>query len=85
MNRTIIEGMINNSTWTNPDNNKIYKFSNGRELAINGKNHLQYSLQSLENKTVLNLENQGLFYVDYINDFNLKLYNDTEIFSLTPY
>ena len=85
MDTNIIKGMINDSTWTNPDNSNVYKFSKGRELAINGKNHLQYSLHSLENKTVLKLDKHGQYYVDYVNDFILKLYNDSEIFSITPF
>jgi hypothetical protein len=76
--------MINNSTWIDPEHNRVFRFANDQHLSINGKNHLFYSLQSAENKIVLKLGPTDSYYVDYVNDFVLHLYNNDEKFRITP-
>jgi len=84
MNLDVVQSMINNSTWIDPEHDRVYRFDNGKHLSINGKNHLVYSLQSTNNKIVLQLGPKDCYYVDYVNDFLLHLYNDAEKFRITP-
>jgi hypothetical protein len=37
----IIKGMIHNSTWIDPQEGTIYRFSENNQLSINGENHIQ--------------------------------------------
>ena len=85
MDTQTLKEMINNSTWVSLNDNKVFKFSNNREVEINGINQLNYTLQSRNNTTILSIDNEGNYTVDYLNDFNLKLYNEAEQFYITPY
>lgn len=80
----IIKGMINNSTWVNPENQTIYKFTGKNELYINGENHMRYLLKRCNNQVVIKLGSQKKYFVEYVNDFKLEIYNDKEIFRITP-
>ena len=84
MDISIIKGMINNSTWVDPENKTIYKFAENNELFINGKNHLHYALKKFKNQIVIKLGSKQACFVEYVNDFNLQIYNDEEIFRITP-
>jgi hypothetical protein len=84
MNAEVINCMLNNSTWANPEDKNIYKFSNGKELSINGKSHFKYSLNSVEDKIIIQLGYKKEYYIKYINDFTLYLYNDEEKFRIIP-
>jgi hypothetical protein len=84
MNTATIKWMINNSTWVNPQSETTYRFTNNKELAINGTNHQQYSVSSQNNQVLLQLGTQAKYFVKYINDFNLMLFNDREKFNITP-
>lgn len=85
MNIEIIFQMINNSTWTSSNNKYVYNFINGRDLSINGQNHQEYSLNISDDKIILQLGSSYTYYVEYINDFNLHLYNAQERFKIMPY
>lgn len=80
----IIKDMINNSTWINPESQTIYKFTKNNELYINGKNHLRYLLKRCNNQVVMKLGSKQRFFIEYINDFNLQIYNDEDVFRITP-
>ncbi|RPH29214.1 MAG: hypothetical protein EHM93_17600 [Bacteroidales bacterium] len=80
----IIKDMINNSTWVDPENKTIYKFAENNELFINGKNHLRYLLKMSNNQIVIKLGSKQAYFVEYVSDFNLKIYNDEEVFRITP-
>jgi hypothetical protein len=84
MNIETIHGMINNSTWTDKASKRVYRFANGKDLSINGKNHLEYSLNTLDNKIILELGSEKKYFVDYVNDFNLWLSNGEEKFKIMP-
>jgi hypothetical protein len=84
MNIETIRKVINNSTWVSNENNTIFEFSNGKDLSINGKNHLQYSLSFADNRVVIQMGVIRKYYVDFINDFTLCLYNDNEKFRISP-
>ena len=84
MNIETIQGMINNSTWTNPENKHVYQFCNGRDLILDGKDHVSYSLNYSENKVVLQLGPKKKYFIEYINDFILSLYNNEEKFVIMP-
>ena len=84
MKKEIIKGMTSNSIWVDHENQTIYKFSGNNELFINGKNHLQYLLKRCNNQVVIKLGTKQKYYVEYVNDFNLNIYNDEEIFRITP-
>ena len=83
MTKEIINKMIDNSSWIDIKNNIIYKFTNRKNLLINGKSNLQYTLDSLGNKIVLQL-GTNLYMVKYVNDFILDLCNDIENIRITP-
>ena len=80
----IINSMLNDSTWTDLTKNQVYKFENGRDLWINGNNHLTYALNSSSGKVKIKLNNFEYYYVEYVNDFTLFLYNEKEKFRLMP-
>jgi hypothetical protein len=80
----LIRDVINNSTWVNRETKMTLRFSNGKDLAINGKNHMVYSLKSIADKTIIKLGYEKSYYVDFINDFTLSLYNQQEQFQITP-
>lgn len=80
----IIKGMLSNSTWIDPENQTIYKFAENNELYINGKNHLQYLLKRCNNQIVIKLGTKQKYYIEYVNDFNLQIFNDVEVFRITP-
>ncbi len=84
MNKEIINSMINNSTWKKSDNSVILKFSNGKDLSLNGKNHELYSINTLDDKIVIQFSSGKNYYVEYVNDFNLNLYNAEEHFRIMP-
>ena len=80
----IVNAMINNSTWSDLEKRKVYKFENGRDLWINGNKHLTYVLDSTGDKVKIKLGAIGFYFVEYVNDFTLYLYNDKEQFKLMP-
>ena len=80
----IINEVINNSTWISPESSNTFKFTNGKELCINGKNNLNYTLNIVDNKIVLQLGTNKSYYIDYVNDFFLWLYNNSEKFRIVP-
>jgi hypothetical protein len=80
----IISNVIDNSTWVSDENDTIFKFSNGKDLAINEENHLHYSLRCFDNKVEIQMGNKKRYHIDYINDFTLCLYNSNEKFIITP-
>ena len=84
MNVETIKGMLSNSTWKDNENRTIYQFSNERDLSINGKNHLQYSISSIHGKALMHIGPDKKYTVEYINDFILKLYSNSEQLSLMP-
>jgi hypothetical protein len=84
VNIEIINKMINNSTWICPKSSNTFKFTNGKDLSINGKNHLNYTLTAVDNKIVIQIGSNKSYYVDYVNDFNLYLYNSNEKFWIVP-
>lgn len=84
MNIETIKSMINESTWTNTESKSVYRFSSGNHLSINGKDDLQYSLNVSENKVVLELGSKKKYFIEYVNDFILNLYNGEERFSIMP-
>ncbi len=84
MSTEIINGMISNSSWIDPVNKSIFKFSDGNNLIINGKNQIQYSLSYSGGKIIFKCGSNQSYFVDYINDFILNFYNDLEKFSITP-
>ena len=80
----IIKGMITNSTWIDPENKTIYKFSENNELFINGKNHMHYLVKRQNNQIVIKLGSKKIYTVEYDSDFSLHVYNDEEEFRITP-
>lgn len=76
--------MLNNSTWVSKDNNTTFKFSNGNTLSINGKNNSHYSLSLTGKEIVIQLGAEKSYYVNYIDDFTLCLYNHNEKYRITP-
>ena len=81
---SIIHSLINNSTWNTAENNLIYKFENGKDLWINGNNHMEYSLKWKKNKVQIQLENDKKYFVEFVNDFTLNFYNDSERIVIRP-
>jgi hypothetical protein len=84
MDLDIIQGMINDSVWKNPDNEIIYQFANGKDLSINGKEPLSYKITFKDNKIQLLIGLEKSYNIEYINDFILKLCNTTESFRIMP-
>lgn len=75
---------IHNSSWITSDKKLVYKFANGRDLWINGKKHKYYSINLDKNKVVIDIDGRGKYYIEYINDFKLSLYNEKERFIILP-
>ena len=84
MNAEIINGMISNSSWIDPVNKSVFKFSDGNNLIINGRNQKKYCLGYSGNKIIFQIGSSQFYYIDYINDFILNFYNEAEKFSITP-
>jgi hypothetical protein len=80
----IIKGMINNSTWVDPENNNVYKFFNINDLAINGENHSHYALNKRNDKIAIELGSKQVYFVEFVNDFQLIIYNNDEKFRIVP-
>jgi hypothetical protein len=80
----VINSMLNDSTWSDLAKGKVYKFENGRDLCINGNNHLTYLLNGAKGKVKIKIGTLGFYFVEYVNDFTLYLYNDKEKFRLMP-
>jgi hypothetical protein len=79
-----IKCMIDNSTWNSHEKKAIYEFVNGSSLSINGKNQLQYSINSCNDRIELQIGSEKKYNIEYINDFVLKLYNSNESFMIMP-
>ena len=84
MDKETIKRIINNSTWNSPEKKNIYRFANGNILSINDENHSNYSINSYNNKIKLKLGPEKIYYIEYVNDFKLILYNNSESFSIMP-
>ncbi len=84
MNAETIKGIISNSSWIDPVNKSIFKFSEGNKLIINGMQVNNYSLSPSGNKVVLQYGPNHKYYIDFVNDFTLNFYNEAEKFSITP-
>jgi hypothetical protein len=84
MNISTIDSLLNDSTWSTTDNNLIYKFSNGKDLWINGNNHLKYSLKRKNKKVQIRLDNEKEYFVEFIDDFTLYFYNEKERIVIMP-
>ena len=55
-----------------------------RDLWINGNNHLTYALNIASGKVKIKLNNFEYYYVEYVNDFTLYLYNEKEKIRIMP-
>jgi hypothetical protein len=84
MEKQIIKSMLNDSTWKSPEKKDFYKFVNGDVLLVNGKDQFSYSIDSQNNKIVLQLGSEKTYSIEYVDDFNLKIFNNIESFSITP-
>jgi hypothetical protein len=80
----IINRVIDNSVWISPESSNTFKFAKGRELIINDKNNLNYTLSTIDNKIVMQLGTNKRYYIDYVDDFTLCLYNGSEKFRIVP-
>jgi hypothetical protein len=79
-----IKGMINNSTWIDPENNNIYRFLSNDKLSINGKDFVQYSLNRNEDQIILKVSTEQKYCIEYVNDFHLRIYNNEKKFRIIP-
>ena len=84
MDKETIKRIINNSTWNSPEKKNIYRFANGNILSINDENHSNYSINSYNNKIKLKLGPEKIYYIEYVNDFMLKLSDSKESFRIIP-
>ena len=84
MNVGIIKSILDNSTWIDNKNKNIYKFFNQNDLAINGVNHSHYFIQRNNNQIALKLSTNQIYFVEYVNDFHLIIYNNDEKFKIIP-
>lgn len=84
MNIETIKWMINDSTWRDSENWTLYKFTNGKDLSINGKTHLNYAIKTDEGKIMMLMGAEKQYTVEYVNDFVLRLCNQTEQLKLIP-
>jgi hypothetical protein len=84
MNIEVINSLINDSTWSNRDNTEVYRFVNGKEVFINGSTHCNYFININNNRLVLTLGVSKKYYINYINDFTLELFNSREKFRIMP-
>jgi hypothetical protein len=80
----IIKGMIDNSTWIDPEKQTTYKFAENNQLFINGKNHMQYNVKKSKNQILIQLGSGSMYIIEYVNDFILYLHNFKERFMITP-
>jgi hypothetical protein len=84
MNIEIINSLIHDSTWSTLDNTAVYRFVNGKDVYINGNTLCNYFINNIDNRIVIALGITKKYYVNYINDFTLELYNDKEKFKIMP-
>lgn len=84
MNIKTINSLINNSVWSDPESRIVYDFSNGKDLSINGQNHLNYFIERINKKVEIQIGDEKRYLIEYVNDFNLKLYNEKEVIRLKP-
>jgi len=84
MNIETIKSMINNSTWIRIENMTVYNFVNENVILINGKSHLPYSLNLQNDKIKLQIGTECLYNIEFVNDFKLRLFNNSESFSIIP-
>ena len=80
----IIKQMIDNSTWTSSNQKYVYKFINDKIISINGHPNQTYTLNQSDNKIELRLGSTTTYFIEYVNDFVLNLYNAQEKFRITP-
>ncbi len=85
MNAETIKGMITDSTWQDCTNRTVYQFIDDNDLAINGINCYQYSVNSNNGRVLLNMNPGKKYTVEYVNDFQLRLLNNNEELSLMLY
>ena len=84
MNAETIKTMISNSTWNSNEKKTVYNFVSENAISINGKSHIPYSLNLQNDKLVLQIGTEFLYNIEYVNDFKLRLYNNSESFSIIP-
>jgi hypothetical protein len=80
----IINSLINDSTWSTKDNTAVYRFVNGKDVYINGNNHCNYAINYVNKRIVMLLGVSKKYYVNFINDFTLELFNTKEKFRIMP-
>jgi hypothetical protein len=80
----VINRLIDDSTWSTIDTNEVYKFENGKDVCINENVRYEYVLNYSNNRIVILLGESKKYYVNYINDFTIELYNTKEKFRLMP-
>lgn len=80
----IINSLINDSTWSTKDNNAVYRFENGKDVYINGNAHCNYAINYDNKRIVMLMGVSKKYYVNYINDFTLELFNTREKFMIMP-
>jgi hypothetical protein len=85
MNAETLKGMITDSTWQDRTNRTVYQFIDDNDLAINGINCYQYSVNSNNGRVLLNINPGKKYTVEYVNDFQLRLLNNNEELSLMLY
>jgi hypothetical protein len=84
MDKILIERILNNSIWINPENKIVYKFSNDGVLSIEGGEYFPYSINSSNDYTELQIGAKKRYNIEYVNDFILRLHNSKENFRITP-
>ena len=84
MNIKTINNLINDSTWADPENRIVYNFSNGKDLTINGRDHLHYFIKGVNKKIEIQIGDETRYLIEYINDFTLELHNEQETIRLIP-
>jgi hypothetical protein len=84
MNIKTINTLINNSSWADPESRIVYNFSNGKDLSINGKDHLNYFIKAVNKKIEIQIGDEKRYIIEYVNDFSIKLHNEKETIRLRP-
>ncbi len=84
MNAEIIQGMICNSTWKDVENEQVFQFSDAKNVLINGKDFLEYSLGYIDNKFVLQVGSENNYILEYVNDFVLYLDDGKKKIKIMP-
>lgn len=84
MNAETIKSMIQYSTWNSQENMSVYNFISENVISINGKSHLPYSLNLQNDKIELQIGTECLYNIEYVNDFKLRLFNNSKSFSIMP-